>query len=338
MEDSKFPAVMTDLSKAYLGEGEKRELKEGELLVKVHSAPVHPADQGFCRGYYGDKKQLKDQHYGCGFEGAGEVLEVGPNTEPTLKGKRVALFQGIEDPNYEGTYRKYLYIMANRVVAFPDDADYDMIACANGNPMTICGFVDICQKSKHTAIINDAACSACGRILIKACKHYGIKLINLVRKAEQVKMLEDMGADAVLNYSEDEFPEKLSKVIEEFKPTGYFTCVSGEVASYVFSSMPNHSTMYVYGFLSMESITYEPKDILFRSQSISHFWLPVWINSLTQEESEKWIKEIGVDISSGGEVFGTKIGKTFKLDQFSEAMTYARKNGSEGKTIIRPQE
>ena len=140
---TKFPAVMTDLKQPYLGEGEIRELKDGEILVKVYSAPVHPADQGFCRGYYGNKEKLPEPPLGCGFEGAGEVVEIGPNTQESLKGKRVAFAQGIDDPEYQGTYRKYVYIKAEKVIAFPDEADYDMIACSNGNPLTICGFIDI---------------------------------------------------------------------------------------------------------------------------------------------------------------------------------------------------
>jgi NADPH:quinone reductase-like Zn-dependent oxidoreductase len=261
MEDTTFPAVMTDLKKPFMGEGQIRDLKADELLVKVHSAPVHPADQGFCRGYYGNKDQLTKPSYGCGFEGAGEVIDIGGEVGEEWKGKRVALFQGLEDEGYEGTYRKYLYINKDRVVEYPSDADYDLIACANGNPLTICGFIDYCHKNNHVSVINDAACSSCGRIFIKAAKEYGIKLINLVRNEEHIKTLEELGADVILNYSCDEFPEQLNKAIEEHKPTGYFTCVAGEVATYVFSQMPKHSSMYIYGFLSMESITYEPKDV-----------------------------------------------------------------------------
>lgn len=170
MEESTFPAVMTDLKKPYMGEGQKRDLKEGEVLVKVHSAPVHPADQGWCRGYYGEKSKLPEPPLGCGFEGSGEVIEVGPAADESLKGKKVTFIQGIEEEDYQGTYRKYLYIHASKVMIFPDDADYDLIACATANPMTVCGFVDRCQKEGHKTIINDAACSSCGRMLVKVCK------------------------------------------------------------------------------------------------------------------------------------------------------------------------
>lgn len=142
----------------------------------------------------------------------------------------------------------------------------------------------------------------------------------------------------MLNFSKDEFPDQLTEVVKEHQPTAYFTAIAGELASYILSTMPRKSVMVVYGALSIENISYNPFDLIFKCHDISYFWLPMWIQSLTKEEMKKWTQTISDDISKGGEVFGTKIGKTFKLSEFEDAIMYARKHGSEGKTIIRPQE
>lgn len=338
MEDNKFSAVLTDLKKPFIEQVEKRALKDGEVLVKVHSAPVHPADQAFCIGYYGNKEQIGDLPTGCGFEGAGEVIETGPNVDESLKGKRVAFVQEIGSTGYQGSYRQYIYIDAKSAVQFPDDVDYDTISCMYGNPFTICGFLDYCEKNNHTSIINDAACSALGKILVKACKKYNIHLINLIRKAEHVDELKSLGADVVLNYSTDEFPEQLDEIIKEHKPTAYFTAVAGELASYILGKMPNHSALIVYGALSLEKISYDPGDFIFKSHKIDNFWLNVWGQNISEEEKNKWGQVVHEDIAQGGDIFGTKIGKKFKLAEVEEAMTYARKHGSEGKVILRLQE
>ena len=132
MEGTEFQAVLTDFKKPYLETVQKRDLKDGEVLIKMHAAPVHPADQGFCRGYYGERSKLKDI-MGCGFEGAGEVIELGPNAKEDLLGKRVAVSHDIYSDSYQGTYRQYLYADQNEVFVYPDDVDYDLIACAFGN-------------------------------------------------------------------------------------------------------------------------------------------------------------------------------------------------------------
>jgi NADPH:quinone reductase-like Zn-dependent oxidoreductase len=75
-EAKKFNAVMTDGAKPYHAELEGRELKEDEVLVKIHAAPINPSDQMYAVGMYGVKKLLNKYPTGCGFEGAGEVTDV----------------------------------------------------------------------------------------------------------------------------------------------------------------------------------------------------------------------------------------------------------------------
>jgi len=88
----------------------------------------------------------------------------------------------------------------------------------------------------------------------------------------------------------------------------------------------------------MENIPVAPKNILFRNLTISSFWLTNWMTNITSEEREKWAKVIYEDIASNGGVFDNPIGKSFKLSEVLNAMTTARKEGSDGKTILRPQE
>lgn len=238
----------------------------------MHAAPIHPSDMGFCRGYYGEKSKLKSI-CGCGGEGAGEIVEVGPGVDASYIGKRVAVFQDIYSPDHQGTYRQYVYDFIDNLIIFPDDVDYELISTATTNPVTICGFIDYCHKNKHTSIINDAAYSACGRLLVRLCKHFDIKLINIVRKDEQIESLKnEYGADIVLNFSTDEFPDELAKAIEKNSPTCYFTSIAGELASYVLNQMQNNSTMVVYGALSMEKISYSGLDLIFRGHTITNFW------------------------------------------------------------------
>ena len=120
-------------------------------------------------------------------------------------------------PNFQGTFRQYVYAPFKSAFTFPEgcDIDYDILSCTIANSLTICGFIDFCQKNKHSCVINDAASGACGKIFVKAAKKYGITLINLVRKDEQVKQLEDLGADVALNYQSEEFQGQSSQKAEE---------------------------------------------------------------------------------------------------------------------------
>ena len=43
------------------------------------------------------------------------------------------------------------------------------------------------------------------------------------------------------------------------------------------------------------------------------------------------------DINTGGKIFGSKVAKTFKLEQFQEAIEYANAHTLEGKVYLLPQ-
>lgn len=75
-EAKKFNAVLTDLQKPFFSEVEGRDLKEGEILIKVEAAPINPSDQYLATGNYGIKELLQEPPIGVGFEGSGVVVDV----------------------------------------------------------------------------------------------------------------------------------------------------------------------------------------------------------------------------------------------------------------------
>ena len=52
--------------------------------------------------------------------------------------------------------------------------------------------VETCKIEGHAAIIHTAAASSLGQMLVKICNEDKIDLINIVRRENQVKMLESM--------------------------------------------------------------------------------------------------------------------------------------------------
>ncbi len=56
------------------------------------------------------------------------------------------------------------------------------------------------QKPK--GLINSAAASALGRMMNKLCQREGIPLLNIVRRKEQVRILEEEGAKQIIDTSD----------------------------------------------------------------------------------------------------------------------------------------
>ena len=73
------------------------------------------------------------------------------------------------------------------------------------------------RMENHHALLNTAAASNLGKMLIKVCMDDAIPLVNIVRTDEQVKTLKELGAEYVLNSSDQNFMRNL---IEALTVTG----------------------------------------------------------------------------------------------------------------------
>jgi len=77
-----------------------RALADDEVLVKVQCATIHPADMFFLKGVYGSSQP--NPPLVPGFEGSGEVVQVGKNVDRNLIGVRCAI---ASNPSTQGPYQ-----------------------------------------------------------------------------------------------------------------------------------------------------------------------------------------------------------------------------------------
>jgi NADPH:quinone reductase-like Zn-dependent oxidoreductase len=81
------------------------------------------------------------------------------------------------------------------------------------NPMTALGMVETMRMERHTALVHTAAASNLGQMLVRICQEDEIPLVNIVRKAEHVKLLSELGAEHIVNSSDDDFLDQLRSAI-----------------------------------------------------------------------------------------------------------------------------
>lgn len=96
------------------------------------------------------------------------------------------------------------------------------------NPLTALGLVAKAKEYKAQAIIQTAAASQLGRMIVRVCQDERIPLINVVRREEQVKILKDHNAEYILNSSEPDFEEKLAELAKKLRATVCFECIGGK--------------------------------------------------------------------------------------------------------------
>ncbi len=160
-----------------------------------------------------------DQAVAVGNEGAGVVVDTGEGAS-ALRGKLVALASG-------GMFAQYRLARAAECFVLPEGATAAQGASAFVNPMTVLSMLETMRRDGHTALVHTAAASSLGQMLVRACAADGVPLVNIVRSAEQVALLRDLGATHVLDSTSPTFRAELLEAVAATGATLVFDAISG---------------------------------------------------------------------------------------------------------------
>lgn len=304
----------------------------GEVLVKMHASPINPSDLAFLAGGYGIKKPFPVVP---GFEGSGTVVTAGKGILPKIRlGKKVAC---AASPKLNGCWAEYMVTTASSCVPLSKKISMEQGSMMFVNPMTALAFFDVYNKTPNSSkklrgIINTAAASALGRMIIQLGKQKGIPVISIVRRDEQVEMLKAAGAEYVVNSSDPDFEQKLKELAHQLNATVLFDAVGGKLPQQLLSAAPKGSKLFIYGRLSADACEILPGDMIFTGNQIQGFWLTNWLHEKGMIQTILTIRKVQSLLSHE---LGTNIHQQFKIDQIIEAIETYKNNMSKGKVLIR---
>ena len=258
-----------------------------EVVIRVDATPINPSDLGLLIGpadmskatTSGSGEHIKvtaqmpapamrmmaarfDQSLPVGNEGAGVVVKAGSSKEAqALLGKTVATFGG-------AMYAQFRTAKVADLLVLKDGTTAAEGASCFVNPLTSLGMVETMRREGHKAIVHTAAASNLGQMLSKLCAKEGIPLVNIVRSAEQEKILRDIGAQHVCNSTAPTFQDDLVKALVETKATLAFDAIGGgklgsqiltameiaasrDASSYSRYGSTTFKQLYIYGGLDM---------------------------------------------------------------------------------------
>jgi hypothetical protein len=94
------------------------------------------------------------------------------------------------------------------------------------------------RREGHTALVHTAAASNLGQMLNKICLKDGVELVNIVRSAEQAKILTDIGAKHVVDSTSPTFMDDLTNALVETGATLAFDAIGGgKLAGQILTAM-----------------------------------------------------------------------------------------------------
>jgi NADPH:quinone reductase-like Zn-dependent oxidoreductase len=285
------------------------ELGEGEVLLEMLATAIHPSDMGLINGSYGS---LRDLPAIGGREGVGKVVAVGPKTEDKLMGKICSL------PESEGTWLEYSAANADELILLPSLVPADQLALAILNPLTAWRLLnDFEYLRPDDWIVQNAANSAVGTSVIQFAKRLGVNVINLVRREELQKPLNELGAKHVLLDDEDS-PAAIHDLTNGAGCRLALNSVGGRSAVRLAKSLSSGGVHVTFGAMTSEPIRFPTRNLIFDDIRFVGFWLDKWKRSRDLAALRNAAEEVLQPLAMT-EV-RHPVDSTFTLDQFSDAL------------------
>src|SRR5437660_602475 len=148
----------------------------GEVRVRMLASPINPSDMLTVRGQYGKQPPLPMTP---GFEGVC-IVEAGSGLlARRVMGKRVAVLNG---SSQRGNWQEYVVIPARQAVPVKAALRDEQAASFFVNPATALVMTRHVLNVPHGAwLLQTAAGSALGRMVIRLGAYYGFRTLNVVR-------------------------------------------------------------------------------------------------------------------------------------------------------------
>jgi NADPH:quinone reductase len=212
----------------------------GELLVSLEAAGVNFRDVYERRGNYGTPAPLI-----AGAEGAGTVVQIGPDEEEFEPGDRVAWTSAT------GSYAELVLVRAERAVPVPEGVSSELAAAVLLQGMTAHYLATSTYPIRRgDTVLVHAAAGGVGLLLTQMAKLRGSRVIATASTADKRALAAEHGADETLAY--EGFGEAVLELTGGAGVHVVYDGVGRETFDEGLRCLRPRGTMVVYGYASGE--------------------------------------------------------------------------------------
>jgi NADPH:quinone reductase-like Zn-dependent oxidoreductase len=293
-----------------LQEVDKPTVTEGEVLVRVHAASVNPLDWHFLRGkpfvvriFAG---LVKPKRKILGADMAGRVEAVGGKVTQLQPGDEIF-------GNKSGAFAEYLCVPEDGVVLKPANLTYEEAAAVPVAALTaLQGLRDKGGiQPGHKVLINGAS-GGVGTFAVQIAKSFGAEVTG-VCSTRNLDMVRSIGADRVIDYSEEDFTQ------------------AGGRYDLILDAVGNHSLSDAKRALHANGIYVAVAGSVGRALWIAMTGRKRMVSMLTKSNREDmgFLKEL----LETGKVTPV-IDRRYPLSEVAEALRYLEEGHAQGKVVI----
>ena len=192
--------------------------KGKEVIVEVEAFGLNYADVMARNGLY---REAPPMPCVLGYEAVGKVIEVGPEGNQSLLGKRVVAFCRF------GGYAKHVLTYDYAVIPVGEEDAIELLSlCTQGvTAYYMAEYLTLIRKGEKVLI--HAAAGGVGTLLIQLAKHREAFVIAKLGSSEKEQLAKDLGADAVVNYRKEDYAQKTKQILNGARLDVSFNPVAG---------------------------------------------------------------------------------------------------------------
>jgi NADPH:quinone reductase-like Zn-dependent oxidoreductase len=179
-------------------------------------------------------------------------------------------------------------------------------------------------------VIQDAANSGVGSNLIRLARADGIRTVNVVRREELAAPLQAMGADLVLVDGED--------LAERARAAGAgpirlaIDAIGGEAVMRLAACLAEGGTVVNYGMLSGKPRMLGSDQTVFRSITLTGFWLQKNLTSMPRAGLEALYADLAARVADGR--LRVEVEASYPIEEIQAALAHAGREGRGGKILV----
>ncbi len=293
---------------------------EGQVLVRVHAAPIHASDLHIVRGRYGYTPEFPTV---LGSESVGVVEAVGTGVDTVEVGQRVITVL------VTGTWQDLIVVAASQIIPAPDELS-DSTACQlTTNPLTALLLVRDIGVQPGEWLLQTAAGSTVGKLVVQLAGHRGTRMINVVRRRAAVAEIRQLGGTEVICTEDEDLAARIDEIAGNQGVRKALDCVAGQLGADVFRALAPEGELLVYGALSTHrqtdpsalTIPLFARSVIYDAKKVRGFWLLRWAVTTPPEETRATLAEARNLVTEG--ILHIPDGQPIAVERFAEAVALA---------------
>jgi NADPH:quinone reductase len=294
----------------------------GQVVVDVSVAGITFVETQIRRGV--DKWHSRPAlPYVPGGTVAGRVSSVGKDVDPSWPGRRV-----IADIGQAGGFAEQAVAIVENLIPVPEGLGLPEATALHTDGSTALGLVEGARILPGEWVLVEAAGGGVGTLLVQLARAAGARVVGAARGVRKLDLVRDLGADAVVDYSDPDWAEQVREATGGAGPDVVFDGVGGEIGQAAFEVVAYGGRFSVHGASSGGVTAIDPARAQRRGVEV------IGIEQLFGfgPKMRGWAERVMSEAAAGR--IRPIIGQTFPLERAADAHAAIESRGALGKTLL----